>query len=672
MTTSECNLGLTTPGTMYRQVKPLQTAFMSNGLLSKKNRNTGTAADTSQIPDTPCKKSVLNGSAPVPDTPAATILQTPLKAVGTDVFPIIPAPFTQYSPFLLNDNKVYRRSRLGLQDNMLRFNDNSENLVPPIDRKDAHTPLDQTSRRTPLSRIDRPNNVISRSMPAPQRDIDYDVDVMDTDCDEFDPETPTREALRFHFNHRNKLSSSEHPVRRPFTPVLQPFCENFPNKMKPLDFESEKSFDTPQVIDKYFKISHSSTPMIPASLSNLSEPSLTSSSSASSASTAESDAMSLFRRMPNLFTNDYPPQTPARGSRLLTETPIHSVSGFLTASEDTNEDSLLNAKFDNVCLVGHGEFSTVFVAERDSVKYAVKRTKNRFAGQRARQRRLEEVQILQALNRHRGEEGADGCDYVISIIDSWETSGHLYIMTEFCDNGSLDIFLSELGNVSRLDEWRVWKILVEVSMGLRYIHDCGFLHLDIKPANIFITFEGSLRIGDFGMATAFPANPGVEREGDREYIAPEVLSSQQYDKPADVFSLGIMMLEIAANIILPDNGVHWHKLRSGDLSDAGRLSSGGLADLGDGVSDTRRTYPHWAPNFLTNNEGALDQIVRRMLDPQPVNRPTLTDILTSDPAIWVESHRRAGAVIYEGDFGPRPDSSNGHTPDEDEEMINWN
>ena len=72
---------------------------------------------------------------------------------------------------------------------------------------------------------------------------------------------------------------------------------------------------------------------------------------------------------------------------------------------------------------------------------------------------------------------------------------------------------------------------------MKHIHDLGFIHLDLKPANVLITFEGVLKIADFGMATRWPAKAGIEGEGDREYIGPEILMGR-YDKPADVFALG--------------------------------------------------------------------------------------------------------------------------------------
>ncbi|EMR10815.1 hypothetical protein PNEG_00962 [Pneumocystis murina B123] len=320
---------------------------------------------------------------------------------------------------------------------------------------------------------------------------------------------------------------------------------------------------------------------------------------------------------------------------------------------DPPSPSLLTSRFRNVELVGSGEFSQVYeVQERDgSSKFAVKKTKFAYSGLKERHRRLEEVNILRKLGTH---------EHIVKLLDSWEQSRYLYIQMELCDNGSLDIFLQEYGRLAKLDEFRVWKVMTELLLGLSHIHDSGYIHLDLKPANIFISFEGILKIGDFGMASEWPVPEGTEREGDREYIAPEVLSSQQYDKPADIFSLGLVILEVAANIVLPQNGVSWQKLRSGDFSDAPCLSSKIYSIVQKDISVPQEQSEH---RYI--GQGGLDRIVKQMLAPKPSDRPTAKQILETEEVTWVNKVRKAGAIIYEGDYGPIIYSTN------DDKNQNW-
>jgi mitosis inhibitor protein kinase SWE1 len=210
------------------------------------------------------------------------------------------------------------------------------------------------------------------------------------------------------------------------------------------------------------------------------------------------------------------------------------------------------------------------------------------------------------------------------------------------------------------------------------------------------------------MATTWPAQPGIDGEGDREYIGPEILLGQ-YDKPADVFALGLIMLEIAGNVQLPDNGPTWQRLRSGDMSDVPSLTWSSASTVlrdatgipiersepcmelfgSDDEIETefgsptiakrkRHTIPpikslshnagnlfgfvrrgelHHAPAFMRDqfHEHALDRIVRWMISPRPNDRPTIRQILDSESIHWVQARRRAGATVFEGNWGPADD-----------------
>lgn len=318
---------------------------------------------------------------------------------------------------------------------------------------------------------------------------------------------------------------------------------------------------------------------------------------------------------------------------------------------DSETDHHLLHKFGNCRLIGRGEFSIVYEINFEDVKYAVKRTKHKIPGPKTRLRKLEEVEILKSL-KNENVEGSN--DYVLTLISAWEISSHLYIMTDYCENGSLDQFLTEQceSSRSRLDEWRVWKILFEILMGLKWIHYNKILHLDLKPANIFITFDGTLKIGDFGVGVKLPIQPFFDREGDREYIAPEIISKHEYSYAADIFSVGLIMVEVAANVVLPDNGTPWQKLRSGDLTDAGKLSSGELDSKSPVIDQLMKKIDMWTPYWFYDGKSTLDKLVSWMINPNPKIRPDCQTILNTWECGLVELRRKSGATIYEGEYGP--------------------
>lgn len=150
---------------------------------------------------------------------------------------------------------------------------------------------------------------------------------------------------------------------------------------------------------------------------------------------------------------------------------------------------------------------------------------------------------------------------------------------------------------ARFTEYQVWQILLQLASGLGHIHSTGIVHLDVKPANVLITTHGALKLGDFGLSIRVGSQYDPDMEGDKYYMAPETLDGH-YDTPADVFSLGLLILELAADVELPSQGVSWQNLRHGDYSE---LSF-------DDISD------------------ALNHLIREMIDPDPLKRPPVKEL----------------------------------------------
>ncbi|KAI8085773.1 kinase-like domain-containing protein [Gilbertella persicaria] len=214
-------------------------------------------------------------------------------------------------------------------------------------------------------------------------------------------------------------------------------------------------------------------------------------------------------------------------------------------------------KFHMIKNMGSGEYAEVWKVRclNTNEEYAIKKSKVPFIGWDDRWLQIIEVDHLRRVKQSK---------HCVHMIDAWEEKGFLYIQLELCSNGSLDRYI-QLKH-ENIDEQTVWKIFYEIVLGLQDIHAANIVHLDLKPSNILIDDRGCIKISDFGISIQTPADMRwVKGEGDRRYMAPDLLR-EDFDKPADIFSLGLILLELATGIVLPGTGESWEMLRVGDFS----------------------------------------------------------------------------------------------------------
>ncbi|KAM4779677.1 eIF-2-alpha kinase GCN2 isoform 1-T1 [Cyanocitta cristata] len=165
-----------------------------------------------------------------------------------------------------------------------------------------------------------------------------------------------------------------------------------------------------------------------------------------------------------------------------------------------------------------------------------------------------------SLNEEGNEKGSHGEDRTPVI----QTVHYLYIQMEYCEKSTLRDTIDQ-GLYE--DTSRLWRLFREILDGLAYIHEKGMIHRDLKPVNIFLDSDDHVKIGDFGLATDYPANAVVSKQeenlsdgsavsdpsgnltgmvGTALYVSPEVQGSTKstYNQKVDLFSLGIIFFEM--------------------------------------------------------------------------------------------------------------------------------
>jgi hypothetical protein len=195
--------------------------------------------------------------------------------------------------------------------------------------------------------------------------------------------------------------------------------------------------------------------------------------------------------------------------------------------------------------IGKGGFGTVFKAynKLDTGVYAIKKINITKLSEQLNNYDIDEVKYLAKLShpnivRYYGT--WIDCQLTDSLVELI-----LYIQMEFCDS-SLDIYLMDR-NYSGLvpDYQQEHNIFGQIVKGLKYIHKNNIIHGDLSPGNIFLS-NGIVKIGDFGLAKQTNHdNPLTTRSyGNRMYLAPERSKYHICSKKSDIYSLGLIFLEL--------------------------------------------------------------------------------------------------------------------------------
>lgn len=116
---------------------------------------------------------------------------------------------------------------------------------------------------------------------------------------------------------------------------------------------------------------------------------------------------------------------------------------------------------------------------------------------------------------------------------------------EFADGGDLtSVINNHKKKNTKLTEKEIWHYFVQIVRGVKALHDLKICHRDIKAANLFVTKDGVIKLGDLNVSKVNKRGLLHTQTGTPYYCSPEVWKDKPYDNKCDIWSIGCVLYEM--------------------------------------------------------------------------------------------------------------------------------
>ena len=131
--------------------------------------------------------------------------------------------------------------------------------------------------------------------------------------------------------------------------------------------------------------------------------------------------------------------------------------------------------------------------------------------------------------------------HIINIYNVGKYNGNFFIVYELLSGKTLKDILDERGFLSSEE---AINYMLQILDATKHIHERGIIHNDLKPDNMFLFYDGNIKLLDFGIATHVDEKITEKANASINYAAPEVLRNKEYSIQSDVYSLGTILFEL--------------------------------------------------------------------------------------------------------------------------------